>query len=152
MAKKKQKDTHQGRSILGSIGLVVAVIILIFLLRSAFILVVFGTLPTLVAYYADTSENRLGLASIASCNLAGVLPYVVELSVTGNSIQMLSNYLSNPNVWFIMYGLAALGYILVKGCPLLYRYSLKAVNSSIVFQLEQKQDTLVKEWGEDLKG
>lgn len=152
MAKKKQKQEKKGLGIFGMLGLLIAVIVLILLLKSAFILVVFGTLPTLVAYYADTSHNSLGRASIASCNLAGVLPYVVELSVKGNDMQMLSNYLSNPNVWFVMYGLAALGYLLVKGCPLLYRYSLKAVNSSMVFQLEQKQDALVKEWGEDLKG
>ncbi len=150
MAKKKKKD-KKGVSIGGIIFVLLALVILVIALKSTFVLVMLGTLPTIIAYYADRSEDKFALSCIACCNLSGVLPYVAELSIKGSSLTHLSDYLGSPRVWFVMYGMAAIGYLLVKGCPMLYRNSMRVINSSMVFQLEQKQEALVKEWGEDIK-
>ena len=134
------------------IGIMIAVIMLIIFLKSAFILILLGCLPAVVAFYADKSEDKMAVCTVASCNIAGVLPYVTELTMEGNTLNNLSHYFSNANVWFMMYGMAALGYALVAFCPLMYQHTMRLINSSLVFQLEQKREALVKEWGEDIRG
>jgi hypothetical protein len=120
-------------------------------MKAGFVLILCGILPTVIAYYADTTKHRYGVATVTCCNLSGVLPYVVELHYYGNNWAQLSSYLSDATVWLWMYGMAALGYLLVTGCPMAYRYGLQIINTSFAFQIQQKQDALVKEWGEDIR-
>lgn len=125
-------------------------LIMIVALRASFVLILLGMLPSVVAYYAGKDENKISVATITCCNFAGALPYILDLTQNGNTWIRLSVMLSEPMVWVIMYGMAALGYMLVRSCPLIYNYALIVVNTSLAFQLQQKQDTLVREWGEGI--
>ncbi len=153
MAKTKQKKT-KGKSRIGrniAVGLIFLTCVLIVTIKSAYILVLVGCLPTIVAYYADKSEDKMEVATIACCNLCGVMPYVAEMAAKGKGLVLMSYYLGSPTVWLVMYGSAAIGYGLIKFCPMIYRKSMGVINSSIVYQLEQQQEKLVKDWGEDIK-
>ena len=152
MAKKKKKklsNNNIGRNV--AIGLMFLTCVLIVTIKSAYILVIVGCLPTIIAYYADKSEDKLEVATIACCNLCGVMPYVAEMASKGKGLTLMSHYLGSPHIWFVMYGSAAIGYGLIKFCPMLYRKSITIINSSIIYQLEQQQEKLVKDWGEDIK-
>jgi hypothetical protein len=121
------------------------------MLEAGFLFVMFGMLPTIIAYYADTTEERFGAVTIACCNLSGVLPYVMTLHGASNSWGMLTQFLSDPMIWLHMYGMAAAGYVLIRICPTLYRVGMHVVNSSLAFQVQQQQENLVKEWGEGIR-
>jgi hypothetical protein len=155
MAAKKEK--HNAGAKKSKIGRNIAIFIvflscvLIVTIKAAYILIIFGCLPTIVAYYADKTEDKMEVATIACCNLCGVMPYVAEMASKGKSLSLMSHYVSNPNVWLTMYGAAAVGYGLIKFCPMMYRKSLKLINSSIVYQLEQQQEKLVRDWGDDIR-
>jgi hypothetical protein len=151
MAKKEKKSKPAGRKKMPLWLIIPAVLILTVLLKGGFILILFGILPTIVAYYADTSHEQHGVATIACCNISGTLPYVMELNNAGNSWSQLSSYLGDPMMWMTMYGMAALGYGLIKICPMVCHYGLRVINTSLAFGVQQKQDALVREWGESIR-
>lgn len=126
-------------------------VLMIVLLKASFVLLLVMMLPSIVAFYADTSEDRMEVTTITCNNFAGCLPYVVELSVNNGEWPMLSFFLSNPTVWLASYGMAALGYLLIRVCPHAYHYALLALHTSIVMNIEHKQEALVNEWGEAIK-
>ncbi len=150
MGKKTASPDKKKKRKVPFLLLIIACIVLIILLKSTFVLILMGILPTIVAFYADTSQTKLNGSTIACCNVSGVLPYVAELHEAGNSWSLLSHYLSNPSVWVIMYGMAGLGYVLVKGCPIIYHNILRITHTSKVFKIQQSQDALIKEWGEGI--
>ena len=148
---KKAKKAKKGRSLLPLFLLVPIMLVLVVLMEAGFLLVLFGVIPTIIAFYADTSDERLKVSTIACCNLSGVLPYALRLHAEHNSWSRLTAMLSDPMIWLQMYGMAGLGYMLIRFCPMLYHTTLRAINRSIAFQVEQRQEVLVKEWGEGIR-
>ncbi len=145
------KKKNKGRRFLSFFFLLPILLVLVVVMEAGFLLVLFGVIPTIIAFYADTSEERLKVSTIACCNLSGVLPYAMELHKSHNSWSRLTAMLSDPLMWLQMYGMAGLGYALIRFCPMFYQMGLRAVNGSIAFQMEQRQEVLVKEWGEDIR-
>jgi hypothetical protein len=146
--KRKKKG---GKKTLSYLLMAILIISMTVVMEAGFLFILFGVLPTIIAFYADTTEERLGAATIACCNLSGVLPYVMPLQESNNSWAMLTQFLSDPMVWLHMYGMAGLGYILIRICPTLYRLGLHAIHTSLAFQVQQHQENMVKEWGEDIR-
>ncbi len=146
MAKKEKEKSSK----LSGILIFLLVFALIVFMKATFVLLLLGMLPSVVAYFADTTHDKMAVSTITCCNLSGTLPYVIELAQTGGEWSFLSYYLANGIAWMTMYGMAALGYLLVRVCPLAYNSILLVINSSMAFQIQQKQDALVKEWGEDV--
>jgi hypothetical protein len=149
MSKKKSKDASSKKRRKVPVALLIpAVLMLIVVLQASFVLILLGLLPTVIAYYADTTRDRLGVATIACCNLAGVVPHAVDLVLGGNKWNMLGHYVGSGTVWLSMYGMALVGYGLIRLCPMLFNIVMVTMNTSKVFQLQQRQDALIKEWGE----
>jgi hypothetical protein len=147
MGKKEKKEKKGGMTLVLMLPLFVVATVF---MQATMVLILCGLMPMIIAYYADTSSERLQLSTIACCNVAGVLPYAVPLSQSGGKWEHLSYYVSDPMVWMVMYGMAGLGYVLIKICPYSYHAALKVSYASKAFQLQQKQDALVKEWGNDI--
>lgn len=152
MSKKDTKDASspKKRKKVPVLLLVPLVLILIVVLQASFVLILVGLLPTVIAYYADTTNDRLGVATIACCNLSGVIPHAVDLVLAGNKWNMLGNYVASGTVWLSMYGMALVGYALIRLCPMMFNIGALTVNTSKIFQLQQRQDSLIKEWGDKI--
>lgn len=168
MGKKQNKAKKS--SIVPKIILVLIMLAIIILYKAAFVLLLLGMLPTIVANYADTTSTKMGATKMGAtkisvtkidatkmrvytifcCNLAGLLPYFIPFAQNGGSSEELIHRVSDYNMWIIIYGMAACGYGLIKLCPTIYHGFLRVSYASKAFQAQQKQDALLKEWGDDV--
>lgn len=114
----------------------------------AFIFVMLGLMPTIVAVSIDKRSSRAASNTIGGFNVIGVMPYVVELLNEGlGASTKAQQMLTDINVWFIVYGSASIGWILVWVVPQVF-------GSYFVYREEKKiktylaeQKKLYDEWG-----
>ena len=69
----------------------------------------------------------------------------------GNQTAQMLRMMTDPWTWFLIYASAAIGWLLVWGCPYLVELYLEVVNSSRIAKLESLQRKLVDEWGPEIK-
>lgn len=130
--------------------LVVAGVLVWFCLPS--LLLCAGLLPALIAMIADRDPRKSEALSIGFMNLAGVLPFMVELWEQGQTMEHAAHLISQPFVWVIMLGAAMLGKMLIYALP-------PAVNFFIITRMESRLRSLRAVeaemsviWGEDIGG
>ncbi len=114
------------------------------------LLVCLGLLPTLIALVTDTDENKSGLATIGYLNLAGVLPFLIELWQKGQTMEAAWAIVRDPFSWVVMLGAAGVGQLMLYTIPVI-------VGSMVVMKQESRLKTLreaIKEleniWGPDV--
>lgn len=151
MAKKKKnekKKVGKGRLVLYIIGFVSLIVLLSF----AAVLFVLGMLPTFVASYVDNTKERNNFRVVAACNFSGVLPSLMRLFRNGEiTSDAVNAMLFSPNVWLVMYGAAAFGWALVWFFPQAVHFVLNMIQDSSVRTLNEKQQSIVDEWGLDVE-
>jgi hypothetical protein len=125
-------------------------LLLAIFLKASFVLLLFAMLPTIVANYADNTDERMRVLTVGCCNMAGVLPYFVPCMMQGGDLEHLKFYMVDGKMWLVIYGIAACGYGLVRICPSLCHFFLKLSYAGKCFHIQQKQDALLREWGDDL--
>lgn len=81
------------------------------------LLVCLGLLPTFVALFTDTDQNRYGLASVGYMNLAGVLPFLIDLWQNGQTMDAAMAILRDPFSWVVMLGSAGVGHLILYAVP-----------------------------------
>jgi hypothetical protein len=82
------------------------------------LLVGLGLLPTLVALFTDTDPRHSGLTTIGFLNLAGVVPFIVELWEKGQTMDAAFGIIRQPMNWLIMFGAAGVGQLILYVVPL----------------------------------
>lgn len=156
MAKSSSKGKKNGQPEKKSSNKIVFMLIiisiaLVILLRTTFIFLILGMLPSIVAYYVDVSKNRSKFHTIAACNLSGVLPFVVDIFAHGNSTESMQMFLGDVWVFFIMYMSAGFGYVLVNASPHLAAFVINIFNQRHISRLNHAQKKLLQEWGPDIR-
>lgn len=152
MAKKKNsKEKKKGAGGMKSTPLIIVALLLAFFIKGSFILLLVGVLPAFISFYADTSKRREVFRIVLTCNLVGVLPFLTELIMKNNSTSLLMEYLMNPRVWFMMYGSAGVGYMLVRGMPMLVEFFYEFSNAAKIARLQSMQNRLIEEWGPEIQ-
>lgn len=81
------------------------------------LLLCIGLLPTLVALFTDTDPRKPAFTTIGFLNIAGVLPFVIELWQKGQTMEAAIRILRQPSTWLIMFGAAAIGQLLLYAVP-----------------------------------
>lgn len=147
--KKKSKAPSAGKM---AVMLLLMVVILTFLIGYSLIFLLAGMLPSLVAYITDRTPNRFNVKTVGCMNFAGVAPYLSLLIQQGNQPGVVQSMLSDANVWMVMYGSAALGWVIVWLAPLSVKHILLMFAHSRKEALAIRQDELIDEWGEEVKG
>lgn len=150
MAKKKEKKPEKKKGI-RTVPTLIFGLSLAFLLQSSFILLLIGMLPSIIIYYADTSPGRTTFRIVMACNLSGVLPFLTELVLRENSTQLLITHLTDPVVWLLMYLSAAIGYILIRGLPLVVEFWYEMSNATRITRIQSLQNRLIEEWGPEIQ-
>lgn len=143
----KKKAPKKKRSKLRIVVYLIATVGLTLVMSFAILLFMLGMLPAFVANYVDGSNERNHFRIVSACNLAGVLPFLIDLwkkGITSNSVQ---DMLVDPHVWLVMYGAAAFGWMLVWLFPLTVHFVLNVAQSSAISSLQHKQQQIVDEWG-----
>ena len=126
-------------------------VFLFFALQYVYMLFLLGMLPTLAAFISDGSHEHYQFKIVGGFNLAGVLPSVYDMYNTGNSLQILADFVKNPTLWLIMLGTAGIGWGLILFMPSVVYSYLQGITVKKVRDLEERQKKLSEEWGMELK-
>lgn len=94
-----------------------------------------GFLPTLVVLFTENDPRRPALAAIGYMNLAGVLPFMIELWEKGQTMPAALTILKESKNWVIMLGAAGIGQLILFVIP-------PFVASMVVLKQEARQRTL----------
>lgn len=148
---KKQKKTNSTKKKLSfktKLLLFILSVAGIFFLKQGFVLLLVGMVPAAVAMLVDTTSTRAWTKTVASFNLAGLMPTLVEMAISqGNNLALLQEKMGDPMLWFLAYGSAGIGWIVIWICP---RIMEKILRVYYRYCAERHQGKLAKidaEWG-----
>ncbi len=116
------------------------------------LILVVGMLPTLVMIIFDRTPEKARVLAVGAMNLAGCMPFVMELWQREHSVNMALSYLTEPRTIVVMYFAAGIGYMI--------EWVITGLVASIAVQkakgridsIEKRQDELERRWGEEVAG
>jgi hypothetical protein len=148
--KKSMKKKRGKMSAKNKILLIVVSLLMMSFLRTGFIFVIIGLLPSIVAYYIDVSVERYTFRTIFATNLCGMLPYIERMLQQGPSSTVLQSVMGNANNWFIIYGSALIGWLLIEICPLVAEAMIKGFHQTQIARINHVQKKVESEWGSEV--
>ncbi|MFW0777070.1 MAG: hypothetical protein ACN2B6_05060 [Rickettsiales bacterium] len=135
-------------------GLIVASIVLILVLQAGFIFILIALLPSIVAYFIDSSPHKSEFRVVFICNATATLPSlnpIVNAAIQMKPMDILPT-VTDPTTWLIIYSGAAAGWCLIYLCRFIARFLITLYFEYKVNSLERFQEKLVNEWGDQIKG
>ena len=138
----------------GFISLIVGIALFSAFLLPTELLLFVGMVPTMVTAVTDGSKGRYGVIAVSVPNLAGVLPFLIELwrhgGGIGHSLAPAVKILADPTNILIMYGAAG-------GGSLIYYYVPRFIGIFTGYRAQGEiaarralQRKLEAEWGADV--
>lgn len=140
--------TINGRSAKKPLLFAVGFLIILFAALPTAIILMIGMVPTLVAFIIDRTPGRYLMKCVAGMNLAGVVPWLYHLWITGHDMIVAMDMASDPFVWFAIYGASGMGWLLFLGLPGAVAMSRVLNAKRRIFFLREGQKSLFNEWGE----
>ena len=119
-------------------------------LRTGFLFVIMALLPTIVAYYTDTSKERYAFKTIFAMNLAGLLPSLGRMLRVGASSALLQSTMGDATNWLMIYGAAMVGWLLVEICPMIAQVLIIGLHQTQIGRLEKVKKKIETEWGAEV--
>lgn len=119
-------------------------------LRTGFVFIVIGMLPSIVIYYFDQSRHRFTFKTIFYCNMAGMLPYVAKLLRYGPTSMALQEVMQSPTTWLTIFGAAGMGGLLINITPQIAQMIIGGMHGTQVAHLRRAQKKLEQEWGKEV--
>lgn len=141
---RKMRGKHKFMLIVFSLAMMV-------LMRTGFVFLIIGMLPSIVAYYMDVSKYQYTFKSVFAANLAGMMPFITKIIDGKASSTLLQEIMGDSTSWVIIYGAAFIGWLLVRVCPIATHTMVAAVHQTQVLRYEWLQKKLESEWGEEVK-
>lgn len=130
--------------------LIIISIVMMGLLRTGFMFVIIGLLPSIVAHYFDITKHRYLFRTIFASNMTGILPFIGQLLQHGPSNGALQKIMGSGFAWFIIYGSALIGWMLVKICPMIAQVGIAGYHQSQLARFERLQKRIESEWGPEV--
>lgn len=150
-AEDKKPAVRRKMKLKNKILLYVISLLLIGFLRTGFLFVIIGLLPSIVAYFMDVTSNRHNFKTVFACNLTGMLPYLGTMLQNGPASQaVLQSVMGDMNAWLIIYGAAMMGMLLVKICPQIAQFLIVGIAHTQIGHIEHVQKKIENEWGEEV--
>ncbi len=148
------RKNNEGRKSLGIKGrlFLIAFILLGLAFLPTSMLLFFGMLPSIVAFFVGARGRGVRASTIVAMNLAGCVPFVFKLWTTGNDFEASIDIVSDMQSLVIMYMAAAFGYMIdwvVTGIVSSYLYQ-KGINR--MKAIRKRQKALIELWGEEVSG
>lgn len=116
------------------------------------VLVLAGLAPTFVAYLIDRDPEKSAALTVGAMNLCGVAPFVVRLWQRGHEMGMTLRMLADPGTWLVMFGAAAIGWLLYFFIPQIVAAVMSLRSQSKIKELEERRSLLVADWGAEVMG
>lgn len=114
------------------------------------VVMLFGMMPSVVAYVIDRSPQKYQTFSVGAMNFCGVFPYVYKVWSAGGGMGKAIATLTDVFVLLVMYGSAAFGWMLFALIPPVIVSFMRVVNERRIAELRDKQKELIEEWGQDI--
>jgi hypothetical protein len=111
-----------------------------------------GMMPTLVTLFVDRQRPRYLTCTVGMMNFAGVLPILLTVAKGQLTTTAAGLALANPVTWMVMYGAAAVGWLIWGATPPLARLCLELQASQRRRALEALGKAIRQEWGDEVAG
>lgn len=131
--------------IMGMILGVFAAIMAVMMLPTTLVVVI-GLVPSAVAFFVDTSRDRMLGPIVMSLNVAGVLPLVLKLWQHGHTMNAAVDILTEPFMMALVLTPSAFGWLLFNYTPQLVSGIMRRRAESRIRTLEKYQEDLVQQW------
>ncbi len=117
---------------------------------SSVMILLFGMLPTLVAFIIDRSPRNYAMYCVGGMNFSGVFPYLLDLWTGNHDISSAIDILSDVFSLLVMYSGAGFGWMLFMAIPPLVGAVMTVMSERRLAHLQDNQKGIIKEWGEDV--
>lgn len=155
MAKKTKDKKKKGKSdklgFKARMMMVFAITIALIFLPTSMLLF-FGMIPSMVAFFASGRGVGARASTITAMNMAGCIPFVFKLWATGNDFEASFEIITNMRYMSIIYLSAAFGYMIdwvMTGLMSSFLYQ-KGVNR--MKTIKKRQEVLIEHWGQGVSG
>lgn len=156
MSKKpKPKKEKKGKG--GKGGLKVQIFLIGFLILSAVflptaVLLFISLLPMFAAFFVDRTRKKLKAVTVGAMNMAGCMPFLMELWTTDHTLEQTFNIIFDPMTIIVIYAAAGVGYLI--------DWTMSSLVAGIVYQnalarkkvILERQAELVERWGVEVNG
>jgi hypothetical protein len=115
------------------------------------LVIIFGILPGMVAILIDQEHNRYISKIVLAFNCMGLMPYVARIIRSSMSDMVAIDMIVEPVTWMVIYGAAAVGWMVYWFFPEAGQIINTMIINSKVTKLQQELDELAAEWGEEIK-
>jgi len=114
------------------------------------LLILAALAPTYVAFATDKDSEKSGGISVCVMNLAGTMPFLLDLWIKGQTLNNALRFLGDSNFWFVVLGAAAVGQLIAYAVPQAM-VTLSVTHSEVRMKALKKNLELLKEsWGADV--
>ncbi|MBN8521926.1 MAG: hypothetical protein J0L77_08550 [Alphaproteobacteria bacterium] len=114
------------------------------------IILAVGMLPTGAALLIDKTRGKVRTLTIGSMNLAGCVPFILELWMRGHTFDNAMGYLMEPRTIVVMYFAAAIGYMIDWAMTGIVIGIMSEKGKARVKQIEKEKQALITRWGEEV--
>lgn len=119
--------------------------------RFTFLFLMAAVLPSIVAMIVDRTPKRRMFRIVFSLNLAGTLPFLLNLWQMGNRLEAVKSVMTNAYTWLIIYGSSGMGWGIVWMAPQIALILISGYNEAKIMRLQYHQRKLLEEWGPEIK-
>jgi hypothetical protein len=135
----------------GHLLFIIVVVVLGAMFFPSAIVVAAGLLPAAAAFVCDQDAKRSITTTVTLMNGVGVLPFLLELWKRGQTVPHAMAILQDPVSWLIMYGAAAIGWVICFTVPHVVQLVLAQRARLQIADLESRQADLRHVWGEEVR-
>ncbi len=151
MAKKKKLQKKKKGGVLQKIR-ILGMVLVAFIFLPTTIMMLFALLPTVVAALIDRSGKLTKALTVGSMNLAGTMPFLLQLWTTGHSVENALVIISDPRTIIVIYCAAGIGYLIEWAMSGLVGSIMVQSSGARLKEIKKRQLALIARWGEEVTG
>jgi len=137
----------------GAVGFIILMVMcgamVPFVYPTLFLLV--GMLPTVVALFTSGNDKQgASITAVGAMNAAGLSPFIIDLWQKGQTMENALAILRLPETWFVMFGAAVVGHLILFAVPQAITSLTLARAEARIKLLKQHLETIKTTWGADV--
>lgn len=155
MGKKKRKNKSEFSQLQKSsnapVFMAAGVLLGMVFLPTTLLLLV-AMIPTAVVLLTDRSKRKTKAITVGAMNVAGTLPFILELWAHGHSFEKSFGIVTDLKAMIIIYAAAAVGYLIDWAMTGIVAGILVQRGHARMKAIRKRQKALVERWGAEVRG
>lgn len=143
-----QAPVPPGRAMRKAMWILLCLVALLVISLPTVLLLLFGMLPTIVAWVIDRSQQKYATFCVCGMNFSGVFPFLSDVWFKDHSTDAAVRILTNVFDLMVIYGAAAFGWMMFIAVPPVITQFISAMLQKRVATLREQQQKIIEEWGE----